>query len=51
MGIEILKFIMDTTEYSKDKSEMSITMKVHEGEQYKYRNFTWEECPFLMNIN
>ena len=41
-GYRDFKFIMDTTELSKDKTQMNIIMKVQEGEQYKYRNFSWE---------
>ena len=41
-GYRDFKFIMDTTELSEDKTQMNIIMKVQEGEQYKYRNFTWE---------
>ena len=41
-GYRDFKFITDTTELSKDKTQMNIIMKVQEGEQYKYRNFSWE---------
>ena len=50
-GYRDFKFIMDTLELSEDKTRMNIIMKVQEGVQYKYRNFTWEGCPFLMKIS
>ena len=41
-GYRDFKFTTDTIELSKNKTQMNIIMKVQEGEQYKYRNFSWE---------
>ena len=36
------EIISDSTWYSADKKKISVLLNIHEGEQYKIRNITWE---------
>ena len=41
-GYRDFRFEPDSLLYSPDKKKLNINFIIHEGEQYKYRNFSWE---------